>query len=165
MPAVLAFAALALTATAAAQNDGRQWIGKKLPTFSLKTTTGQTFNNASMNGKVTLLDFWATWCGPCKAAAPFMQDLHKRYNGQGLQVVGMNAGERTKGAKPATDYAKSHNYTYKFTYEADSVLKSVGTGAYPTFVLLDKQGIVREVWVGYNPSMKSSMEAAIKRYL
>lgn len=143
-----------------AEHDFR---GKAAPKIEVETWLGGA--NPELKGKTVLLDFWATWCGPCKAASPFMQDLHKRYFDRGLRVIGANAGERTRGAEPARKYASDHGYTYTFTVENDAYFKTIGTGGYPTFVLIDKQGIVRNVWVGYADSRKSTMEDAIKALL
>ncbi len=163
--AMISAAALTLSSMGLAQERGQQHVGKPAPAFSMKTTTGATITSQSLRGKVVLLDFWATWCGPCKAASPFMQDLHKRYFDRGLRVIGANAGERTRGAEPAKKYASDHGYTYTFTVENDAYFKTIGTGGYPTFVLIDKQGIVRNVWVGYADSRQSTMENAIKALL
>lgn len=168
MMTTLAIVALALVgAPSAPQNaqPGANLVNKPLPNFSMKTVAGATINNQTVRGKVVLLDFWATWCGPCKAASPFMQELHTKYASRGLMLIGANAGERTAGPEPAKNYASEHNYSYTFTYGNDDLFKALGTGGYPTFVLADKQGVVRKVWLGYSDSMKPQFEAAIKELL
>lgn len=147
------------------------WKGKKAPAFSMKSTAGKTLTNASVKGKVVLLDFWATWCGPCKAASPAMQSLHNKYNAKGLLVVGANGWENANN-KPVTNdpsfakkYAAEHKYTYTFTYGNDGLMKTLGMTGIPTFILIDRQGIVREVWTGYGPNSQKMFDTAISKYL
>lgn len=168
MMTTLALAAFALVGAPSAPqnaNPGAALLNKPLPTFTLNKVGGGTITNQTIKGKVVLFDFWATWCGPCRAASPFMQELHNKYASQGLLVVGANAGENTTGDAPARNYAREHNYTFTFTYESDSLFKALNTGAFPTFVLADKQGVVRKVWVGYSNAQKAQMENAIKSLL
>lgn len=163
----LAAAALTLSAASFAQlsADQRALIGKQAPDFTLRNVAGGNITKASLRGRVVLLDFWATWCGPCKAASPFMQTLHTRYNSRGLRVIGANAGERTTGPAPARDYARQHNYTYTFTFESDNVFRAFKSRGYPTFILIDKTGVVRNIWVGWADQLKTPMENEIKKYL
>lgn len=137
------------------------------PTYSLNTTAGTKVTNKNMKGKVVLLDFWATWCGPCKAASPSMQELHKEYWKKGLRVIGVDVFEAKAGSGPAKGYAKDHGYSYTFAYNADEMAKAWNVRGIPQFFLIDKTGKVRYAFTGWDPkgSSKNTIETAVKKLL
>lgn len=140
-------------------------VGKKVPAFSMKDLKGRALSDQSLRGKVVLLDFWASWCGPCKMASPTMQALHKKYAAKGLVVIGANAmdeGSTTEAPK----YAKEHGYTYSFTSRNDAFAQKLGVQGIPAFVFIDRKGVIRRVQTGWN--MKESpklFEATVKQLL
>jgi thiol-disulfide isomerase/thioredoxin len=140
------------TAIAFAQGDVRQLEGSKAPAFKMTGTNGKTYTNASVKGKVVLLDFWATWCGPCKMASPSVQKLHEKYSKKGLLAIGANAMEQQDPSGAASKYASEHHYTYPFTVKNDAFAQKLGITGIPTFIIIDKKGIVRKVQVGFNPN-------------
>lgn len=141
--------------------------GKPFPAFKMTDTNGKVHTNASLKGKVVLLDFWATWCGPCKAASPTMQNLHDKYASKGLVVIGANTYEQPNvKATAAAKYQKDHKYTYMFTKENDKLAASIGARGIPFFVFIDKQGVVREVATGFGKDQSpAQFEAIVKRLL
>src|SRR6185503_13461909 len=152
MKRILATAALAaLTITAFSQGGGSLsgLVGKAAPAFKMKDVKGKTHTNKSLKGKVVLLDFWATWCGPCKAASPTMQALHKKYAKQGLVVVGANTFDGKDGLAKSKAYLKEFGYTYTFTYGNDALAQSLGIRGIPAFVFIGKDGKVAETQVGF----------------
>ena len=98
-------------------------------------------------GKVVLLDFWTTWCGPCKRELPIIEKLHKEFRGQGLVVVGVNVGEEKE---TVAKYMSEARLTYPTLYlsEDDEILKSLAIHAYPTMVLIDRAGNVALYEIG-----------------
>ena len=164
-PALLVL--LGLAALGSAQNQRFEgFVGKPLPKFTMTTLQGQKITNASLKGKAVLIDFWATWCGPCKAAAPAVQKMHEAYGKKGLMVIGADTFENgMKGT--AAPYAKAHKYTYTFTENNDSLATSLGIQGIPAFVLVDKKGIVRQVFMGFDgvDAMFKKFEKAAKPLL
>ena len=164
---------LVLTATLAAlqsygaQADTSSLVNKPMPAYSLSTIDGKTISNKSLKGKVVLLDFWATWCGPCKAASPSMQALHKKYASKGLVVVGANCLEQvSKPTKePAAKYAKEHGYTYTFAYNSDALTKKCLVQGIPTMIIIDKKGVIRKVQVGWSDGVEKTLDVAIAKLL
>jgi cytochrome c biogenesis protein CcmG, thiol:disulfide interchange protein DsbE len=158
LAAALAFG---IAAIAPAQVDAL--IGKPAPAFSMKDTAGKTHTNQSLKGKVVLLDFWASWCGPCKQASPVMQQLHERYSKQGLVVVGANAMEQSESA--AMNYIRQNKYTYVFTLNNDDFARKLGVRGLPTFVLIDRQGRVVQAFTGFSGAVGERIENEIKKLL
>jgi thiol-disulfide isomerase/thioredoxin len=143
-------------------------IGKPLPKVAMTTTDGKKLSNASLKGKVVLLDFWATWCGPCKVASPAMQRLHETYGSKGLVVVGVDTFEYgPKGA--AAKYRKKEGFTYSFTENVDNFALALGVKSLPAFVLVDQKGIVRKSWsslpTGGADQLFTVIEAQVKPLL
>lgn len=139
--------------------------GKAMPAFSMTTFSGQKITNASLKGKPYILDFWATWCGPCKAASPLMQKLHATYASKGLKVIGANMGESSGSMKEALGYPKKHKYTYTFTKGNDGLAGKIGVEGIPLFIFVDKSGKVAAVKTGYGPGADADFEATVKKLL
>lgn len=160
-PIVLAAIALAALTSASAQGP-EAMQGKKVPAFSMKDIKGKTHTAQSLKGKVVVLDFWATWCGPCKQASPTMQKLHQKYAKQGLVVIGANVSD-APGA--AAKYAKEHKYTYNFTTGGDSLGQKLGVQGIPAFFFIDRQGVIQRVQTGFAPGLEADFEATVKKLL
>jgi cytochrome c biogenesis protein CcmG/thiol:disulfide interchange protein DsbE len=139
--------------------------GKAVPKFTLTDLRGVSATSDSFKGRVVLLDFWATWCGPCKAAAPYMQRLHDNYARQGLLVIGATAMERGDVMKNVTNYLNEHRYTYTFTTDNTELARSWGISGIPTFVMIDRKGVVRGTWVGSGEANMKSIEATARTLL
>lgn len=139
------------------------FIGKAMPAFSMKALDGKEVTNETLNGKAYIVDFWATWCGPCKKAAPVMQELHEKYAESVLVVIGANTFERAEGPTNALKYKNEHGYGYLFTYGNDDFARSLNISGIPTFFFVDKNGMVTDVFVGFTEQWKQKfMDAAAK---
>ena len=90
---------LGLVALATAANAAPLKIGDPVPHFSLQTLDGKTLDITSLKGKVVLLDFWATWCGPCRQAMPELKELLLKNTGKPLVVVSVSADQDRKAAE------------------------------------------------------------------
>ncbi len=146
LPCVLVYGAFAY-----GQMDVEKLAGKKMPAFSMTSFQGKKITNATLKGKPYILDFWATWCGPCKAASPTMQQLHKKYSGKGLTVIGASTDDPSTQAK-AKKYPGEHGYTYPFTINNGDFASKIGIEGIPCFIFVDKTGKVKSVITGFNPS-------------
>jgi cytochrome c biogenesis protein CcmG, thiol:disulfide interchange protein DsbE len=145
--------------------DVKELVGKPAPGFKMTDTRGKTITNASLKGKVVILDFWATWCPPCVAASPTMQKLHEKYAKQGLVVIGANLGERNDPDGTPAKYAKEHKYTYIFTKKNDDYGRKIGILGIPVFMFIDRKGVVRRVETGFGGPSPASFEATVKQLL
>jgi thiol-disulfide isomerase/thioredoxin len=167
----LAIAAVVASSTqvASAQTKGfgPHLVGKKMPTFKLTDTKGKVYTNKSLKGKVVLIDFWATWCGPCKMASPAVQKLHDKYKDKGLVVIGADVMEQSPddAKNGAARYAKEHKYTYNFTPKSDALAKTLGITSIPAFVFIDREGKIAATPMGYSPTIETFFEGIIKKLL
>jgi thiol-disulfide isomerase/thioredoxin len=136
--------------------------GDVAPPFALTTADGKAIGNAELHGKPVYLNFFATWCGPCRVETPSIVALSKKYAARGLRVVGVDVGEN---AGKAQGFAHDFNVPYALAIDPDSTTRaSYGGGLYfPLHVFIDAKGIVRM----YHPGEMSSsdIEAAIARIL
>ncbi len=135
--------------------------GKTVPDFSMKLTDGRTLTAKELRGKVVLLDFWATWCGPCREASPLMDEFFTKYNKKGLVVIGADVMENKPGPSFAKQYRAEHKYQYYFSYDNDPLFEKWDLAGVPTFVLIDHTGKVTYVADYYNSEVEKALRAKV----
>lgn len=129
------------------------------PGFTLKSFGDQEVTLASLKGKVVLLDFWATWCAPCREAIPHLIRLYKDNEDKGLMVIGMNV-DKGEG-EVVSRFVKSMEIPYPILFASEEVARSYGVTALPTTILIDREGKIREKIVGFNSGIaKQTTERA-----
>lgn len=134
----------------------------KAPSWSLPDLDGKTVKFSDFEGKVVLVDFWATWCGPCKLEVPHLVDLYEVYNEQGFEIVGI-ALDRT-GADVVAPFVRDYNVTYPIVIGNTEVAMAFGgLTAIPTAFLIDRSGHIVKRYVGYQD--KAVFEEEIKKLL
>ncbi len=108
------------------------------PRFIATTTAGEKFSNASIKGKVVLLEFWTTWCGFCADEAPFVDKIGQELAGEGLILLAINVGESRKTVKK---YLEQHPRSCKIVLMEDTNLAAMYQAtAYPIYVVIDRDG-------------------------
>ncbi|MGD8451718.1 MAG: TlpA disulfide reductase family protein [Phycisphaerae bacterium] len=135
-------------------------VGTEAPDFKLKTPDGQEVHLAELRGKVVLLDFWATWCGPCKRAMPGLQKLQERMKDKPFVLYGVNTFER--GGDPAK-YMKSQGFTYGLLLKGNATARQYHVKGIPTFYVIGHDGKI--VYVGAGGGREAELEAAVQRAL
>ncbi|MBS1842557.1 MAG: TlpA family protein disulfide reductase [Acidobacteria bacterium] len=112
------------------------------PRFNAVTTAGEKFNNASIKGKVVLLEFWTTWCKFCVAEADYVDKLDKAYRDKGLIVLAINVGEPKKLVKK---YLEAHPRSCRIVLMEDTNLAAMYEATvYPIYVVIDKDGNISD---------------------
>lgn len=124
-------------------------IGSRLPDFSVKDLQGRTLSSADLRDKVVLIDFWATWCEPCKKEMPGYQKLMDRYGATGLAVVGLKL-DIMKDTEDPIQFANSMGVRYPLAVATDELKRKFGgIEGLPTTLLYDREGILREKVIGF----------------
>jgi peroxiredoxin len=136
-------------------------VGKTAPDFALSALDGQTVHLSDYRGKAVVLNFWATWCDPCKIEMPWLVDLQKQYGAQGLQVVGVAMDDSGKDA--IQTFAKQMGVNYVVLQGKNAVGDAYGATGYPTTVYIDRSGKVVNKILGL--VSKSEIEDNIKQAL
>lgn len=121
--------------------------GKPAPDFTLQTVDGNRYGLAALKGKPILLDFWATWCGPCREAMPAVEKIYQEFKDRGLIVLGVDAGEEHD---IVGDFLKKTPLAYPAVLSGEStVLKDYQVKGYPSFVLIGPDGKIADYEVGF----------------
>jgi len=137
------------------------------PNFKTHTLDGKELTLDSLRGKVVLLDFWATWCEPCRMTTPLLVSLQGQYQSQGLEVVGISTDDQTTSSQvPSVAKQEEINYTISanpsvnagiaLAYRADSL---------PTQYLIDKHGRIRWGQQGFSTDEQSVLPQVVQKLL
>ena len=139
-------------------------VGKPAPAWTLveQATPGAPLSTTTLKGHVALVEFWATWCGPCKMSGPELARLQARYGAQGLTVVGIT----TDSKAIAGEYAERHSLGFAAVSDPSATTtRAYGVSVLPTLFVIDKRGIVRDIAVGYSPDNATYVESLVNRLL
>jgi len=138
-------------------------LGSRLPDFSLKDLQGKDLSSTDLRGKVVLIDFWATWCQPCKKEMPGYQKLLDLYGPRGFVVIGFKFDTMADTEDPLT-FAKKIGVRYPLAVAPDDLKdKFGGILGLPTTLLYDRQGILRQEIIGFEYT--ETVESALKPLL
>jgi peroxiredoxin len=131
------------------------------PQFSLAARGGKTINLAQYKGQVVMINFWATWCAPCRKEMPILESIYKKYNKMGFTLIGVNV---EPDAKPAEDWLKATPVSFPILFDTKSeVSKMYGVSGMPTTVIVDRKGNVRFVHVAYKPGDENEYQDSIRK--
>jgi thiol-disulfide isomerase/thioredoxin len=136
--------------------------GEQAPDFQLQGLT-EDFRLSALRGKVVYLDFWASWCGPCKQSFPWMNELQKRYGPQGLQVVAVNVDANRNDARRFLAEVPAR-FSVAFDARADTPRRYDIKGM-PTSVLIAPDGQVLYVHSGFRDEERAALESRITQAL
>lgn len=137
--------------------------GQLAPSFKVVTTTGQPASIESYRGHVLILDFFASWCQPCRQSIPHLIGMNKKYSRQGLQILGMNADEQ--GEKSLSTFILEQHISYTVALAGDAILSDYAVRAVPVMYIIDKKGKIAEVYRGYNDEIGRASERLVKKLL
>jgi cytochrome c biogenesis protein CcmG/thiol:disulfide interchange protein DsbE len=133
------------------------------PNFSLKTLQGQEMDLASLRGKVVLIDFWATWCAPCRESIPHLADLYKRHRENGFEVIGISVDKGD--AEVVRRFSRSVDIPYPVLMASEEVTRNYGVTALPTTFLIDPEGKIHGKMIGFNAKIAKELAAQVKELL
>lgn len=146
--------------------------GNKAPDFKLSSLDGKKVKLSELQKdpqkkgakRVVLLNFWASWCPPCRAEAPYLQKLHEKYGKNGLGIVGISTD--TKGAAVVRRFVKEKKLTYTQLLDPKhTVARKYKVGPIPTSYIIDRSGVIRSVHLGFAPGLEKDLEKEIRALL
>lgn len=133
------------------------------PNFTLPKVEGGELSFAAYRGQVVLLDFWATWCAPCRAGIPHHVKLQEKYGARGFAVLGLSLD---KNPEDVTEFLSRETVNFPMAYLDDPTRQAFGgVPTIPYSVLIDRSGRIRQKKVGFSQEIAESMEKAIVQLL
>ena len=137
-------AALAIVLPAVAGSSGGP-----APQFTLSAHSGPNVSLAQYHGQVVMINFWASWCGPCRQEMPLLESIYKKYNKLGFTLLGVNV---EPDSKAADDWLQATPVTFPILYDKESkVSKLYEVAGMPSTVIIDRSGKLRVLHQGYKP--------------
>ena len=137
--------------------------GQAAPDFALKSATGDNLRLSEYRGDVVMINFWATWCGPCRQEMPLLDDLYGRYQRVGFSLLGVNIDD---DSRRAMQMVEELGVTFPVLFDASKeVSKLYQVEAMPVTVIVDRTGTVRHVHHGYKPGYEEQYLTQIRALL
>ncbi len=138
-------------------------IQGKAPNFTLKSNSGKNIKLSELRGQVVLLNFWASWCGPCRQEMPLLEKLHKRYSALGFTVLGVNVEEDPRKAKTLL---KDISVSFPILFDtSNKVSKQYKVSAMPSTIMIDRNGNMRYLHRGYKPGDEAQYKKWVKQLI
>lgn len=123
--------------------------GNKAPDFKLKTLDNKEVKLSDYKGKKVILNFWATWCPPCKAEIPDLIKFYEDFKDKDVVILGVDLTQSEKSQNAVADFLKSYGITYPVALDTDGTAsKMYQVTGIPTSYIIDTQGIIRDIIVG-----------------
>jgi len=155
--------ALTLLFTVTSSQAAMPVVGSVAPEFTLKSSTGRNLKLSDHRGQVVMINFWATWCGPCRQELPLLNHLHEQYQKAGFTLLGVNIDDR---ADTAQAMARKLGITFPVLFDNEKrVSRLYDVNAMPSTLLIDRDGRVRYVHLGYRAGFEARYESQIRELL
>jgi peroxiredoxin len=137
--------------------------GEKMPKAALKDLAGKPIAASALAGKVVIVDFWASWCAPCKQELPALEKLYQKYKDKGLMVIGVSVDSELDKAKAL---AKSLKLSFPSAHDAEHTLaEQFDPPRMPSSYVIDQKGIVRFVHEGFRAGDEAAIEREVRKLL
>ena len=155
--------AVALSIFAASSLASSGMEGQPAPDFALKSSTGQNLRLSEYRGDVVMINFWATWCGPCRQEMPLLDELYARYQRVGFNLLGVNIDD---DSRRAMQMIEELGVSFPVLFDAGKEVSELyKVEAMPVTVLVDREGTVRHVHHGYKPGYENAYLDQIRSLL
>lgn len=138
-------------------------VGQAAPNFKVITTSGQSVSMDNYRGYVLIMDFFTTWCPPCKDAIPHLVELNRKYGKQGLQVLGQSMDEG--GERAVKAFAAEYKISYPIALTPEQIQVDYGIISVPVIFVIDKKGKVAGMYRGFSDDIGREMDNLVKKLL
>jgi peroxiredoxin len=137
--------------------------GSVAPDFTLKSNSGKNLKLSELRGQVVMINFWATWCSPCRQEMPLLNRIQEQYRKVGFTLLGVNIDDRPEAAQAM---AINLGVNFPILFDTDKrVSRLYDVNTMPSTLLIDRDGKVRYIHLGYRPGYESSYESQIRELL
>jgi len=158
-----AIVALLFSVFAATSLASSKLEGQAAPDFALKSSTGENMRLSEYRGDVVMINFWATWCGPCRQEMPLLDELYQRYSRVGFNLLGVNIDDDSRRAMRMIEEL---GVDFPVLFDATKrVSEMYDVDAMPVTVIVDREGTVRYVHQGYKPGYEDKYLTEIRTLL
>ncbi|MEJ7555241.1 MAG: TlpA disulfide reductase family protein [Aquificaceae bacterium] len=137
------------------QNSYRPPVEQSLPDFTFKTLDGREFRLSELHGKVVLVNFWATWCPPCKEEMPIFEREYKRCKDKGFEILAVNMDSSESNLQK---FLKENNYSFPIVRPSEDLQKELKLMGFPTSYLLDREGKIYRIRLGVYRELKEDLK-------
>ena len=138
-------------------------IGAAAPDFALRSSSGKNLKLSEHRGEVVMVNFWATWCGPCRQELPLLNRLHEQYRKAGFTLLGVNIDDRPDAAQ---SMAKKLGISFPILFDTEKqVSRLFDVNAMPSTLLIDRDGKIRYIHLGYRPGYETRYESQVRELL
>jgi len=160
---VMVFVAMSMTQLSVASSE----INAPAPDFTLKSLgggqSGENLKLSEFRGQVVLLNFWASWCGPCREEMPILNDVYEKYKDLGVVVLGVNV---ESDPSLGQTFLKKTPVTFPVLLDTDnSVSEAYGVDAMPTTILIDRDGVIQQRHKGYKDGYGDMYDKEVKKLI
>lgn len=130
------------------------------PSFTLQSRVGETVSLSDFHGDVVMINFWATWCGPCREEMPHLEALHQRYSDLGFTLLGVNVENDPAGARK---WLEETPVSFSILFDPQNKVSELyDVIAMPSTVMVDRQGQMRFIHHGYQPGYENEYQTQIR---
>ena len=133
------------------------------PDFTLASNQGKNIKLSELSGQVVMINFWASWCGPCRQEMPLLDAMYKKYSPLGFTILGVNVEE---DSKPGKKLIRDLKVTFPILYDtSNKVSKMYNVLAMPTTVIVDRNGRIRYIHQGYAPGYEDKYAKQVSKLI
>jgi len=162
---VICVVALALFALSCSKPRGHASIGDRAPDFTLRDLDGNKIQLSELTGKVVMVEFWATWCPPCRESIPEMKGLYEKYRDRGFVLLGISIDKGRNAPVEVSSFVKEHSVTYPVLIDNGDVNASYRVSSIPTSFIIDKEGKIVSKRTGFIPGLGGEISKEIEALL